>query len=348
MNDLVSVIVTSYNHAEYLDQRMESLLNQTFERIEIIVIDDCSTDGSINVLEKYKKYPHIQIVALKENSGYANACNTGVSLCNGDYIMFAECDDYDEPEHIEKLVKYLDGVDNIGVAFCRSKMVDSRGIIYGTDFQYREKSFKAQCTQNTLLAKKVIQNYFLISCVIPNMSAALIRKKYFNRISGLSPLFRACADWDFWCRIAEHCDFFYIRSPLNYFRTHPTTVRSTFGIALPMSEIFSLLYNAFSNLQLSFSERLRFRINVGFLWANYLTSNPVQWIRDFIPIWRHSIKYDRASIIYFLLGSGKKMYYMNRWMFRNIFNSFRNRNDIEETVLVRENTTNALKKEKRA
>ena len=171
--------------------------------------------------------------------------------------MFAECDDYDEPEHIETLMEYIGGADNIGVAYCRNN--------YGTDFQYREKLFKARCNQDTLILKKEMQKHLLISCVIPNMSAALIRKKYFNHISGLSSLYRACADWNFWCRISKLCDFYYIILPLNNFRTHRTTVRNTAGIAVSMTEILMLLHNARVEIKLTALETLRFNINIGLI-----------------------------------------------------------------------------------
>ena len=332
MNNLVSIIVTSYNHAEYLDQRMESLLNQTYDRLEIIVIDDCSSDDSRNVLAKYGHYSHIQIINLEENRGYANASNLGVSMCRGEYIMFAECDDYNKPEHIETLMECMGKSEYIGVAYCRSNMVDSSGTISGTDFQYRENSFKDRCAHDTLIPKGEMQKYLLISCVIPNMSAALIRKKYFELVGGISTNYRTCADWDLWCRIARSCDFYYITSPLNYFRTHPTTVRSTFGIFLPLSEMFSLLYDALSNTPLSFPERLRFRVNLGFIWANYINSNPAQWIRDFLPIWRISIKYDKMSILFVLLGFCRKMFYGSRRTFRLMVNCFGNKDIVNGNV----------------
>src|SRR5208283_3292537 len=104
MSDIVSIIVTSYNHAEYLRQRMESLLAQTYKAFEIIVVDDCSTDESLKVLKEYERDPRVKIVALDRNGGYANACNIGVKLSSGEFIMFAECDDYNDSDHVRVLL----------------------------------------------------------------------------------------------------------------------------------------------------------------------------------------------------------------------------------------------------
>lgn len=232
MNDLVSIIVTSYNHAEYLKKRMDSLLDQTYKNLEIIVVDDCSTDGSIVILENYRKYDHIRVIALEKNTGYANVSNLGAGMAKGDYIMFAECDDFDSPLHVETLVRSLKDHGDAGVAYCRSAMVDDKGKFCGDDLQVREPAFQALCSSDTMISGPRMQKFLLKSCVIPNMSAALIRKNIFDAVGGLSLLYRACADWDLWCRIAENSDFYYVAASLNNFRSHSTTVRNTASVNL--------------------------------------------------------------------------------------------------------------------
>ena len=165
MSKLVSVIVTSYNHAEFLPQRMQSLLEQTYENIEIIVVDDCSTDNSAQVLEQYKNERHVKLEYLSENRGYANACNHGVNLSKGEYIIFAECDDYNESDHIELLVDILNENEKVGVAFCKSNIVDETGEFQEDDFQFREKKFQLLHSKNSLIKK----------CIIPSAEALLSR-----------------------------------------------------------------------------------------------------------------------------------------------------------------------------
>jgi len=308
MNELVSVVVTSYNHAEYLKQRMESLLRQTYSPIEIIVIDDCSTDESVRILYEYIKKPNVEIVVLEKNGGYANACNLGVALCKGDYIMFAECDDYNEPEHIKILMRSFNEEKNSGVAYCRSNMVDRHGQIIGNDFENREKSFKALCSKDTLIPKDMMQKFFLISCVVPNMSAALIRKKYFNVAGGFDPQYKACADWDFWCRISEHCDFYYVSKTLNNFRRHPTTVGNIFGFRTQSLEIFDILYKRFPRMHLNYFEKLKFKAAIGAVWGMQIKEHPVEWMKGFLSMWRQGLKYDHFIIFNLFLWIGKRCY----------------------------------------
>lgn len=304
--ELISVVVTSYNHAEYLEERMESLLGQSYPNLEIIVVDDCSTDDSLSVLSRYEGREQVRVVALQQNGGYANASNLGASLCRGRYLMFAECDDFSASNQIETLYRAMRGRENVGVAYSRSNMVDESGRVFGDDFVFREPTFRFLCARDTVILQRDIQRFFLISCVVPNMSAALIRKSVFERVGGLSPEFRACADWEFWCRISAECDFYYIAAPLNNFRTHQTSVRSTSGIRTPFSEIMKLLNFAAHRTELCFTERLRFRYNLGFIWASYMTTAPASWLKSFPAIWRESLRYDKASLLFLICGIGRK------------------------------------------
>ncbi|MFH1079082.1 MAG: glycosyltransferase [Pseudomonadota bacterium] len=303
------MIVTSYNHAEYLDKRMESLLKQTYGNREIIVVDDCSTDGSLAVLDKYRKEPKIKVFPLEKNGGYANACNFGVNISHGAFIMFAECDDHDEPEHVEILMERLKENESAGVAYCKSYMIDGNGKVFGDDFYQREKSFRVHCAQDALIPQGKMQKFFLKSCVIPNMSAAIIRKRYFRLIGGFDSQYKACADWDFWCRLSEHCDFYYVAKPLNYFRTHASTVRNSMGIATPVLETFALLYKAYAKVNLTFIEAVRFKINLASKWTNYINDNPLSWLRSLPQILSRSIGYDRFAPLYLALALIRKIYH---------------------------------------
>ena len=314
MKPLVSAIVTSYNHAEYLDQRMESLLEQTYGNIEIIVIDDCSTDGSREVLENYRGDSRVNLILLEENGGYASACNLGLNESRGDYIMFAECDDYNDPDHIKTLVEVMEQNERVGAAYCRSNIVDEQGVILGTDYDVRDSSFKSLCGNDVLIPSGIMARFFLFSCVIPNMSAALIKKKAIESVGGLSPDFLACADWDLWCRMAEENNFYYVTKTMNYFRTHPETVRKKAGVALQVGEYYDLLYRSFSGMSLTFAESFRFKMNCGFIWANFLVVNPSDWIKSFPKVCRRSFMNDKLSVLYLFLGLAKKAghIFMNR------------------------------------
>ena len=108
---LVSIIVPNYNHARYLKERLDSIYNQTYRHFEVILLDDCSTDGSVEVLKEYaRKYPeNTRLVANEHNSGKVfHQWNKGLELARGEFVWIAESDDFAEPDFLASCVEQLD------------------------------------------------------------------------------------------------------------------------------------------------------------------------------------------------------------------------------------------------
>ena len=105
---LVSIALCTYNGAEYLDLQLESLCSQTYQHLEIIVVDDCSTDSSVLIIEKYAlKYAQFKIYQNKENIGYAKNFEKAALLCTGELIALCDQDDIWHPNKIELQVRAL-------------------------------------------------------------------------------------------------------------------------------------------------------------------------------------------------------------------------------------------------
>ena len=104
--DLVSIVVASYNHAAHLERRLESLISQTYHNIEILIIDDCSPDNSVEVLRQYEPHPKVKLVVRETNAGWVTVFNQGIEMSSGEFILFANCDDDCDPCLIENLVKF--------------------------------------------------------------------------------------------------------------------------------------------------------------------------------------------------------------------------------------------------
>lgn len=121
INPLVSVIIPNYCHARYLDERIQSVLNQTYTNFEVIILDDCSPDNgaSKEVIERYRSNPHIsQIVYNEQNSGSPfKQWNKGFGLAKGEFIWIAESDDSCDEVLLESLVGRLMENSNAVVAF---------------------------------------------------------------------------------------------------------------------------------------------------------------------------------------------------------------------------------------
>lgn len=298
----VTAVVASYNHAEFLVQRMESLIAQTYRDLEILVIDDCSTDNSVEVLQRYATHPKIRLILRRENGGWVAVSNQGIEMSMGEFVVFANCDDDCDPHMVERLVNSLVGSPTVGIAFCRSLMIDKEGGVIGDDLHVRERSFQVKCAMDTLLTGKEMARFLLHSCVIPNLSAAMIRKRCFESVGPLSLEYRACSDWEFFFRVAREFDFAYVVEPLNMFRQHETTIRSVMKGRATYEEFFRLLLGQIRLLELTFSERCRFRIHVMYLWAMHLLSPSSNGLKNFPYHLKRVWSLDAAALIFLLPG----------------------------------------------
>src|SRR4029077_6307893 len=111
----------NYNHARYLRRRIESVLGQTYEDFEVILLDDCSTDQSREILGSFANHPKIRCEFNTQNSGSVfRQWNKGVRMARGRYIWIAESDDYADPGFLAQMVPILDGQREVTLAYCRS------------------------------------------------------------------------------------------------------------------------------------------------------------------------------------------------------------------------------------
>ena len=298
----VSLVVASYNHAEYLMQRMVSLIGQTYQDIEILVIEDCSPDNSLEVLRKYENHPKVKLIVREENGGWVVVSNQGIKESSGEFVLFANCDDDCDSRMIEELVGAMTAHPSAGIAFCRSLMVDERDKVLGDDYQIRERAFRNRCAIDTLITSAEMSRFLLHSCVIPNLSAALIRRECFVAVGPLSPSYRVNSDWDLFFRIAAKFDVAYVAAPLNKFRQHQTTIRSLTKGRVTYEEFFRLLLGQIRSLDLNFIERCRFRSRVMYLWGTHLFTQPWIGLQNFHYHLLSVIRIDPVALVFFIPG----------------------------------------------
>lgn len=129
----VSVIIPNYNHAHFLESAIGCYLSQTCDPLEIIVVDDGSTDDSLSVIEKMSRTsPLIRLIALGENSGVNKAIMRGLSEARGDYVVFTAADDFVEKTFLEKSLNILGQYPQAGFSFC-----DPSQFVYESKALYR-------------------------------------------------------------------------------------------------------------------------------------------------------------------------------------------------------------------
>ena len=107
MNDLISIIVPVYNAEKYLSATIQSICAQTYQNWELILVDDASTDGSLQVLREYEQsIPNLHVIAMKKNGGPAAARNRGVLAAKGHYLVYQDADDLWHPEKLQKQYEF--------------------------------------------------------------------------------------------------------------------------------------------------------------------------------------------------------------------------------------------------
>lgn len=294
MTSKISIVFTSYNHKDFLKEALDSLLRQTFADFELLIIDDCSTDGSQEVLRKYEAQDErIRLFVNHKNSGsYVYSTNQGASYATAPYVVFAQCDDYAEPTQLQQLYDAITSNQEVGVVFSASKMVDKRGDVLNEDYNVREKAFKKLCAVDVRISKKQMERFLLDSCVIPNLSAAMIRRDLFEKQGGLSDRYFVLADWDFWLKTSQECDFYYLREPLNNFRQHDTTIRASVKLKRQIEEVFLMYFGFFHSSGMEILPSLRWKNRVARIWICYAKQGPFVWLTSLCSLMRTSAKYD--------------------------------------------------------
>lgn len=238
---LVSIVVASYNYDRFLKQRIEGLLNQSYENFEIIIIDDASIDNSRIVLHEYVHNIKIRIIENQVNSGWVAVSNQGIAESKGEYLMFANCDDLADKDLVASLVAPLAHQGSVGITFCRSSMINEEGVRSNSDFDYRNRTFKRFCNQDAYIPKQVLEKFLTHSCVIPNLSGALMRRDVLELVGGFSCKYRICSDWDLFFKISKFADASYVSAELNSFRQHQRTIRKSSDATQLLFEISELL-----------------------------------------------------------------------------------------------------------
>lgn len=152
MNKKISVIVAVYNTEKYLDRCIESLLNQTYKNIELVIVEDCSTDSSRKLLKKYKGNKNIKVFYNRENRGLSYSRNYGLKKSTGDFIGYIDSDDYVEPDYYEKLMSSIKD-NKSDIAICDIKLVDEQ----------TNKIQRCKCYANDFDVYSVVNNGFAAS-----------------------------------------------------------------------------------------------------------------------------------------------------------------------------------------
>lgn len=228
----VSVVIPTYNRAHLLQECIGSVLVQSFQDFEIIIIDDGSTDNTKEVVDSFKN-PYIRYL-YQRNQGVSIARNTGIHASLGEYIAFLDSDDTMLKMALEKRVEILDRYPEAAFSYGQIYFVDENGRI----LQLEPRSKASYIREGIEELREVLTfgHHF-------NTSTVMVRRSCLCEVGGFNPAFICCQDIDLWVRLARLYSVTHIAEPLATFLVQPRPERSLQLLEVNHSLIIESIFN---------------------------------------------------------------------------------------------------------
>lgn len=227
----VSVVIPNYNYEKYMPERLNSIINQTHKVDEIIFLDDCSKDNSVNVARGILEKSNIdfQIIENKQNAGVYRQWLKGFDLAKNDLVWIAEADDFAEPNFLETLISLFNTNKQIGLAYSQSTIIDENGKIIHDNVKFHTDEIDKDKWKNSYINNGLIEieKVLLYRNTIPNVSACLINKKYLLGIDSEILKYKYCGDWFLYSYLLNKSNIAFCNRSLNHFRKHTNNVTTT-------------------------------------------------------------------------------------------------------------------------
>lgn len=230
----VSVIVPVYNHDQFLTLRIESILNQSYQDFEIIILDDCSTDKSLSIINSYSSSKIRHIITNQQNGGSTfKQWKKGIEKAKGEYIWIAESDDYCSSNFLKIAIDTFNADPLISLFYSKSEMIDKDGkFANNLDWWYSDLHANKWHESHSNDSKMEILTYLSKKNTIVNASAVVF-KNTSNILQIINEVvnYKFCGDWMFWLIYLKSTDkLFYCTNTTNYFRTHTNTTRQNVNV----------------------------------------------------------------------------------------------------------------------
>ena len=212
----VSVIIPTYNRAHVVDRAIRSVLGQTYQDFEIIVVDDGSTDNTEEVVKSFNDF-RIRYIRHDENRGGSAARNTGIRAARGEFIAFLDSDDEWLREKLAKQMVLISTDQDCGAVY--------------TNLLHFSNSGSAKVVMRNQPEGWILKD-LLVSNVVGSTSSVVVKRECFSKAGLFDEKLPSCQDWDIWIRIARHYTFRRIPKPLVRYALHPNRISTNFEAVL--------------------------------------------------------------------------------------------------------------------
>lgn len=258
-----------YNHSRYLNESIEGVLWQSYDSIELIIVDDFSNDNSIEIIETYKKKDNrIKSIYHNINLGVSKSRNDAISVSKGKYIAFCDADDIWGKNKAEIQIECLENNSEYDVIFCDSIIINDDGVLTGKKFSdiFNERKnygdiFNSLCLNNFINTPTVL---YRRSCLKSNL--------YFNED------FKYLEDWIYWIELAREHRFYYIDLPMVKYRVHnQSTNKDEVGYYIHRVKCYKYIVEQYPDLKSNILSEIYYNIGI-----NYLDLEEKQKAKDYL------------------------------------------------------------------
>lgn len=218
----VTVIVPAYNNALYIEERLESILTQTIQDFEVIVLDDCSTDSTVELAATFTTDSRVQVIRNASNSGSPfKQWKLGLELAKAPIVWIAESDDSSSENFLETLLPAFDD-EQVSLAFCSTEIMDGHGSLTpgALDPYYAQGAFPFGEEEVLVDGFTAVELGFGAMNLIVNASSTLMRKSITMNAIDQAATYKMCGDWLIYLHALGNGKLFYSSKAKNYFRRH--------------------------------------------------------------------------------------------------------------------------------
>ena len=246
-----SVIIPNYNRGKVLPKAISSVLSQSYSNFELIIVDDCSTDDSMQVIAKIQD-DRIKLLQMPKNSGAAAARNYGIKNSKGDFISLLDSDDFYDPEFLQKTFVELSQSEPL-VGFSWT------GVRYHEDGKASERIWQPKRIENAYIT-------FLHSLHIGTNSGITFKKEIFEKVGYFNESLPAAEDTDFFLRITQHFDYIVISKVLiNVEKDSDDRLSKNFKKVAKAYNVFLNQHFPVINKSIKLKQRFYYKL----MWLNY-------------------------------------------------------------------------------
>lgn len=215
----ISVIITTCNRREKLRRAINSVLTQTFTPIEIIVVDNASTDKTFEMIKDIQA-DRLQYIRHQQNLGGPAARNSGIRAARAKFIAFLDDDDQWMPTKLEKQYQKMnEGPSSIGLVYAGAEVFD----------EVRQKVTQVNKPQY----KGNVHERLLLGTILSSVSSVLVRKECFDRVGLFDESLTSCQDWDMWLRISVSFEFDFVEDILTRINMHGFQISANYAALIP-------------------------------------------------------------------------------------------------------------------